>query len=388
MFEISTGWRNYGLLVLTSCVLVGISLKPARADDKALKGATFKVDDLKVTELKVSGKATLPCMLWVDPEGSAFLTLEGGTGILRRISYPDCNITKLKDFERKFAWISLSEYGVLLSETDTEEIWVVDPTTLEVKNKIAVPKLKRAVSAPGQNWAVACDRGRPMQDQKLYLVDLVQKKAEVWAAPMDSIGKIGLDNPVMTPDGTHVFAQGDLVNGHMCRFSFKDRKLTFEEAEEQIGDKRFMIGGFTPNNTAGITISSDSKFVCQVFPSTNTKTPIYPVDTFAKHQCILEHGEERDYPGFRRLPQYRPMAMGFDIKGGHIYTQDGGQEFTVFTLTGVKKKSYKLGVGSVWQYLVHPGGNHVVLLREASVGAGMGQMIHFDTVLVEVPKQK
>jgi len=82
------------------------------------------------------------------------------------------------------------------------------------------------------------------------------------------------------------------------------------------------------------------------------------------------------------------MAMGFDIKGGHIYAQDGGQEFNVFTLTGVKKKSYKLGVGSVWQYLVHPGGNHVILLREASVGAGMGQMIHFDTVLVEVPKQK
>jgi hypothetical protein len=52
----------------------------AGADDKALKGASFKVDDLKVTELKVPGKATLPCMLWVDPEGSAFLTLEGGTG--------------------------------------------------------------------------------------------------------------------------------------------------------------------------------------------------------------------------------------------------------------------------------------------------------------------
>lgn len=97
-------------------------------------------------------------MLWVDNDGSAFLALEGGTGILRRISFPDCKVTKQRDFERKFAWMSLSEYGVLLSETDTEEIWVVDPATLEVKNKIAMPKLKRAVSAPvriGQLPAIA-----------------------------------------------------------------------------------------------------------------------------------------------------------------------------------------------------------------------------------------
>jgi hypothetical protein len=82
------------------------------------------------------------------------------------------------------------------------------------------------------------------------------------------------------------------------------------------------------------------------------------------------------------------MALGFDISSGHVYTQDGGQEFTVFTLTGVKKKEYKLGPGAVWQFLVHPGGNHVILLRETSIGAGMGQMIHFNTLLVELPKQK
>jgi hypothetical protein len=99
------------------------------------------------------------------------------------------------------------------------------------------------------------------------------KKAEAWAPPEVS-RRIGVDLPAMTPDGEHVFTQGDLVAVHMCRFSFKDHTLKFEEAEPQVGDKRFFVLDFTPNITAGITISPDSKFACQVFPSQNSKTPI------------------------------------------------------------------------------------------------------------------
>lgn len=158
MYDFVSSWCKSCLLMLTICAMAGAIASSTQADEKSLKGPTIRVDDLKVTELKIPGKATLPCMLWVDNDGSAFLALEGGTGILRRISFPDCKVTKQRDFERKFAWMSLSEYGVLLSETDTEEIWVVDPATLEVKNKIAMPKLKRAVSAPvriGQLPAIA-----------------------------------------------------------------------------------------------------------------------------------------------------------------------------------------------------------------------------------------
>lgn len=199
--------------------------------------------------------------------------------------------------------------------------------------------------------------------------------------------KIGLDFPAVSPDGNYIFTQGDLASTHMCRFSFKDRKLRFEEAQGNIGDVRYHIGDYTPENSAGITISPDSKFVCQVFPNGHSiKTPIYPIDTFDKHQCILEHGDERFYPGYRLLE--RPLAMGFDIKAGHIYTQDGGQEFAIYTLTGVKKKEYKVGFGCVRQFLVHPGGNHVILLREAESNAGMGRIIHIDPVLIEVPKMK
>jgi hypothetical protein len=82
-----------------------------------------------------------------------------------------------------------------------------------------------------------------------------------------------------------------------------------------------------------------------------------------------------------------PLAVGFDLKGGYIYTQNGGQEFMVCTLTGVKKKEYKVGFGSVQQFLVHPGGNRVVLLRAAESGS-LGRIVHSDTLLIEVPKKK
>jgi hypothetical protein len=383
------------LLALTGCALLGATVATTRADDKSLKGPAVKVDDLKVSELKIPGKATLPCMLWADPKGTALLTLEGSTGVLRRISFPAFKVTKEKDFKRKFTWMSLSGYGLLLSDADSEEIWVVDPATLETKSKIGVPKLKRAVSAPNEHLAVACDRGDPLQDQKFYVVDLKEKKAAEWAVPKelkspnDLTKRPGMDNPAMTPDGAYVFAQGDLVNVNMCRYSFKDGKLKFEETEPNIGDVRFHVGENTPDNSAGITISPDSKYVCQVFPvaiKDGLNTPIYHVESFAKHQCILERGLEKGYPGYR--PRERPLSMGFDIKGGYIYSQNGGQEFAVYTIAGAKKKEYMVGFGAVRQFLAHPGGNEVVLLREAAVGADMGRIIHSNTLLIEVPKQK
>ena len=129
----------------------------AQADGESLKGETRKVNDLTAVTLNLPAKSLLPALLWADPQGSAFFALEGDTGVLRRISFPDCKVVKKADLERKFNWMSLSAEGLLLSETDSDKMWLVDPATLQVKAKIAVPKLKRAVSAPSLSWAVACD---------------------------------------------------------------------------------------------------------------------------------------------------------------------------------------------------------------------------------------
>ena len=95
--------------------------------------------------------------------------------------------------------------------------------------------------------------------------------------------------------------------------------------------------------------------------------------TLSKYHCTLEQGPN-------------PQAVGFDLKGGYVYTQNNDHELVVFTLTGVKKREYSVKGGhlfdhkggciytqdlrgGVQQYLVHPGGNQVVLLTAAAVYA-------------------
>jgi hypothetical protein len=384
MFWNSVRVRWSGLFVLTGCVLVNNFATPILASEKPLKGAMRRVDDLQLIPLKLSPKGMLPCMLWADAEGSAILALDGDSGVLRRISFPDCIMRKEKDFERKFAWMSLSAEGLLLSQTDLEEIWVVDPVSLELRTQIAVPKLKRAASAMGLSVAVACDRDT-IPTQKLYVVDLKEKTVVRWAVPRDPrIGRegLGLDNPAVSPDGAYVFTQH---SENIYRFSLKDGKLRYEEASRPNLNPRIASGN-TP--LAGITISPDSKWVCLAGTSGTLEAPlnstaIYPVDTFNKHQCVLEP------------IKYESSAMGFDLRGGFLYAQTPSRELSIFTLTGIKKKEYNFfsfpsisldrrgrqfvngyETETVRQYLVHPKGNLVVMLTLQSV------------YVVEVPRKR
>jgi hypothetical protein len=189
----------------------------------------------------------------------------------------------------------------------------------------------------------------------------------------------------------------------MCRFKLTDGTLRFEEGEHVRLDGRYRLQDLSEDNSAGITISPDSKLVCQVFPGAQlSKTPVYPADTFQKHHCTLDHGLRRGYlPGRqRRILLYPPLAMGFDLPGRYIYTQGGDQALMVCTLTGVVKKEYKVGITTIRQFLVHPGGNQVVLLRGGPAFAPrspgtppgperIGDMLLIaDSVLVELPKKK
>ena len=377
------------------------------ADHGSLKSGTRMVDDLKVATLNLPSKGLLPCMLWADVEGSAFLALDGDTGILRRIGFPNCKVMKQKQLDGKFAWMSLSAEGLLLSDPGSERILVVDPGSLEQKAEIVVAKLKRADSAPGQSWAVACDQG-PFHTQKLYFVDLVKRSTVAVTMPQRKVNTgfqdnptwqqsntFGADNPIVTPDGAYVFTRNNdfsmtpdlpalAAKGlpTAYRFSFNDGNLKYEESDAIRG-----IGGFSSR----ITLSPDSKLVCLNWQNSTT---IYPVDSFKKQACALELG-------------LMSPCVGFDIKGGYIYGQNLSHDLVLFTPHGAKRKEYTLeksimswprsinrfgvviqeagsrpwqegdtdGPGPVQQYLVYPGGNQVVLLTATALYA------------VEVPKQ-
>jgi hypothetical protein len=364
MFAISVGWRRYGPLVLAGCLMVGGTAVSARADGESLRGNTRKVDDLKVTPLRLRTKSLLPCMVWADARGTAFLTLEGDTGLLRRVSFPDCKIVKEADLDRKFSWMAMSAEGLVLTQPDAK-VWVVDPVTLEVKGKIEVPKLKRATSAPAVSWAVASDEA-PHQTQMLYIVDLKKKTAEPWDVPRALRSTIGLENPAMSPDGAYVFTHGNNMGGDsmaLTRFSFGNGSLQYEDMGPRM-DMRFHIGPNTTDNTAGFTFSPHSKWLCLVKPWGGTKrneTAVYSVESFDKVHCTIDHAD-----GQPRGPLGEPpLAVGFDLKGGYLYTQNNDWQLMVCSLHGIMRKEYTFDNGAnrpVIQFLVYPGGNQAVAL--------------------------
>jgi hypothetical protein len=397
MFQISIGRRQAGLIILASCFVVVCSSAPGRAEDQPLKGKQLEVNGLEVVPLLLPEpfRPMLPCLLWADAKASAFVALEAGTGVLRRISFPDLKLTQQKNLDRRFSWMSLSAEGLVLSEALRELIWVVDPVTLEAKKKISVPKLGRATSAPGLSVAVVSDRTFA---PTLYVFDLVKgtrlrgwsdpnwgmpykefvekqvkppKGTAVWPHYPDRAATP--ENPAMTPDGANVFTENNNPGGGIARFSFKNGRLDFEDYS----------WGWEPapetsqrGNVAGITFSPDSKLVCRADLRCNIwnadgGTPIYPVaGAFPRRHCLLEASRTR-------------LAIGFDPKADCIYTQNYDKpgnacQLVVFTYDGVKKKEFKWGEVDeiVYQYLVHPDGRRVIVLSNHGVYA------------VELPNEK
>src|SRR5262249_25761831 len=175
----------------------------AAAQEESLKGDSMAVEGATPTPLELDVKSLLPRLTRADEKGTALFACDGN-GVLRRISYPDLKVTKKKDFQRKVAWIALTAEGLLLTMPDPPEAWLLDPDSWEVKTKIAVPALKRAVGAPATSFGAAF--GGDQADNRLYLLDLKAGKAVPFVAP-DTVKRIDLGNfdPVMTPDGKYVF---------------------------------------------------------------------------------------------------------------------------------------------------------------------------------------
>jgi hypothetical protein len=315
------------------------------ADEESLKGDAKQIDDITATPLTIDAKGLLPCLAWADDKSSSFYALDGD-GVLRLISFPDFKVLKKKDFERKMSWLSVSADGLVLSVPDKHEVWLVDGASWEVKKQLDVPHLQRAVSAPSSAVVVASAGDGPVAS--LYVLDFKAGKANAFTPPEDA-QLLAYNGPVMTPDGKHVLTQG--VTGQICRFRVDNRKVKYDDQGEPVASG---AAG------AGLQVSPDSKFVCLPTGGGNVgknyATFVFPVTDLKKPECSVESGAY-------------PRAVGFDPAAGWIYAQNFEHPLLLFTLTGVKKKEYKIGTlgGDVRQFLVHPAGNTVLILGESKI---------------------
>jgi hypothetical protein len=287
------------------------------------------VMDVRLTTVRLE-PALLGCMFCEDARGTAFLTLDPG-GTVRRLTFPDFVEVQQVKTGKKCSWLSPSAEGPLLSVTELQEVWVLDPQRLEVKQRIPLPGLKRAVSAPG------LAAGFASTGSELYELDLRKATARKFSGPGPKTG--GWDEPVPTPDGKYLFTRGGLEDMH--RFAIVDGRLKFEQSSPRIAQGRVDVG---------IQVSPDSKRVCLPCYAGNYGAGkpgaifIYPVTNIEKAEFVLDPGA---------------MAIGFDPVAGHLY----GQALRLYAQDGKLLKEYMLGGGDFRQNLVHPEGRRFLLLQ-------------------------
>jgi hypothetical protein len=338
------------LWLLAVCTLATWTPPPVAGADEprvttpnaSVKGDTKEVMGLQVTPVKLRANV-LGCMCWADDKGTAFWALDP-VGTIRRLSFPDLKETHTIELGKKCSWLNPSAEGLVVSVSELQEVWLLDPDKFTVKQRIAVSGLKRAASALSLSTAFASN------GKELYQVDLKTGKAALYSGEGPKFH--GYADPVVSPDGKYLFTSGGFEQ--MNRFGIKDGKATFDQSSPRIAQGRVDIG---------VQVSPDSKFVTLPSYAGNYGAGkygnvfVYPVENIERAEVTLEF----DGPS--------GMAISADPASGKFYAKG----LLVFDKEGKREKEYKLDAGDVKQMLVHPQGGKLLLL-------GTGKFL-----LVELP---
>ena len=332
---------------LCTTIAVALLLPPSLAAQEPketkqnLKGKTQKVDDLSLTTINIPAKEVVPAMLWGNAEGTIVFVLEK-SGTLRRIAVPELSETHQLDLGRQCDWLSVSGQGLIVTVAGVQQVWLVDPETLQVKKKHPAPTVQQAVS--GSKLSVAYIRN----DKQLATLDLVKGK-------LSGAVKGEFESLAVTADGNYLLTASDKITRSKIQ---KGGALKFEEAGPVIASGR---------RGSGLMVSPDSQWVClptgggnitglPMHPAVkNYPTFIYPVKNLKKPDFALELG------GY-------PEIVGFDPAAKLVYAQNADFPLIVCTTGGVKQKEYRLkNVRDPRQYLAHPDGRKLLMLTASQL---------------------
>lgn len=144
----------------------------------------------------LSARAFRPGVAW-SPDGQAFFLLND-KNVLSRFSTADGTIERQAKFETDCESLAMSSEGLVVAAPMEQELWILDPGTLQASKKIFVPNINRVVAGRMSSLAVATSRPWVVQSGDLHLIDLKQGavRRSYQAGMMKQI--------VAAPDGEHV----------------------------------------------------------------------------------------------------------------------------------------------------------------------------------------
>jgi DNA-binding beta-propeller fold protein YncE len=294
-------------------------------------------DGLAITELNLASDKLVNDLLWT-PRGDAFFALTK-EGVLSRVALAQQDFVEEKrvDLGQQCSFLALSAEGLVATMTELEEVWVIDPAKLEVRKRIAAPKVQRAVSSPALKTAIAVGQ------EGVSVIDLVQGKI----APQ--FGQLPTRHARASPDGKYYFAEGGIEQ--LCSYRIQGTDLIEHQKTERIAQ-----------NGQSICISPDSKWVC--LPSGggnygagggNYNTFVYSVDDLRTAAFTVKSGAY-------------PRLAAFDPVDKVMFTQNHDKQLMVFTMDGKKLKEFNLPTGGdPKQFVPHPKGKKLLVVLERAV---------------------
>jgi DNA-binding beta-propeller fold protein YncE/DNA-directed RNA polymerase subunit RPC12/RpoP len=294
---------------------------------------SYKKDGLTITPLKLPGDKIVGDMLWTQ-EGDAFFTLTSD-GVVSRIALHDFVLEKKATLAGRASFLALSSEGLLATMPDVQEVWLLDPVSLEVKKKIVAPSVQRAVSAASLKYAFAAGK------DGVYVLDLVKGEA---AGQPNNIPTL---HARVTPDGKYYFAQGGTEQ--LCGYRIEGDKLVEHQKSERIAA-----------NGQNVCVSPDSMYVCLPSGGGNYHyggTCVYAVDNLKKPEFTIPGGAMR--------------LVGFDSAFRLVFgVRFEGKQLTAWTVTAIKLKEYDLTPNNTeqpQQFVAHPKGGKLLVQAGKSV---------------------
>lgn len=331
LFANSVAIRKLPTLTLPSSTIPGRSVR-----DSVKEGG-----GMKITALNVKADGIVEDMIWT-PAGDAFFALTGD-GVLSRIVLETLVEERRIDLGRRCSFLALSVQGLLAAMNDLQEVWVIDPASLEIKHRIAAPGVDRILSGPSLNFAIAAsagEHGAPNRDDGVLYIDLLKGEPVHQFQVPTKFARI-------TPDGKYYFAQGGIEQ--LISFRIQGTILVRDQSTGRIAQ-----------NGQGICISPDSKHVCLPSGGGNYGalygTYVYAVGDLSRPELTIASGAY-------------PRLVGFDPAGEMIYTQNHSVQLMVFSDTAIKRKEYKLSDSRSYpddprQFVAHPKGKKLLVLLQ------------------------
>ena len=262
------------------------------------------------------------------------------------MAVPSLKEERQTNLDSPVAGMGLTRDGLAVAVTNVHEVWLLDPDTLEVRHRVAIPNVTALATAASRGGLIACTG-----PQSLAVVEPASEKVAARYTADDlttaAAGRaVRLDAIALSPDGRHVYLDGA---GAICKFGLSGSALSFEAAGPPLGAP-----------VAGPIVSPDGRYVampCRAGDAAPVGQPTVPFATYVFRTSNLAS------PVMTIQGGRAPGPLAFDAVARQVYAQSDQRQLIVFAPTGERVKDYVLSPNAVTQkFLVHPLGRRLFVL--------------------------